>query len=80
MYYVCMLGHVISTCLSCELLHFSIQMVLKVHNVDGSTKMIAIHEQMNTRDVCILLAERNHKPIGPNWTLVEKLNDLHLGE
>ena len=56
------------------------QMVLKVHNVDGSTKMIAIHEQMNTRDVCILLAERNHKPIGPNWTLVERLTELHLGE
>ena len=55
-------------------------MVLKVHNVDGSTKMIAIHEQMNARDVCILLAERNHKPIGPNWTLVEKLADLHLGK
>ena len=54
-------------------------MVLKVHNVDGSTKMIAIHEQMNARDVCILLAERNHKPIGPNWTLVERLADLHLG-
>ena len=56
------------------------QMVLKVHNVDGSTKMIAIHEQMNARDVCILLAERNHKQIGPNWTLVERLTDLHLGE
>jgi hypothetical protein len=54
------------------------KMVLKVHNVDGSTKMIAIHEQMNARDVCILLAERNHKPIGPNWTLVERLADLHL--
>ena len=48
--------------------------------MDGSTKMIAIHEQMNARDVCILLAERNHKPIGPNWTLVERLTDLHLGE
>ena len=56
-----------------------LQMVLKVHNVDGSTKMVAIHEQMNTRDVCILLAERNHKSVGPNWTLVEKLTDLHLG-
>ena len=55
------------------------QMVLKVHNVDGSTKMVAIHESMNSRDVCILLAERNHQEIGPNWTLVEKLTDLHLG-
>ena len=54
-------------------------MVLKVHNVDGSTKMVAIHEVMNARDVCILLAERNHQEIGPNWTLVEKLTDLYLG-
>lgn len=54
-------------------------MVLKVHNVDGSTKMVAIHESMNARDVCILLAERNHQEIGPNWTLVEKLTDLYLG-
>ncbi len=56
------------------------QMVLKVHNVDGSTKMVAIHEAMNARDVCILLAERNHQEVGPNWTLVERLADLHLGE
>ena len=54
-------------------------MVLKVHNVNGSTKMVAIHEAMNARDVCILLAERNHQEIGPNWTLVEKLTDLYLG-
>ncbi len=55
-------------------------MVLKVHNVDGSTKMVAIHEAMNARDVCILLAERNHQEVGPNWTLVERLADLHLGK
>jgi len=28
-----------------------VQMVLKVHNVDGSTKMVAIHETMNAKDV-----------------------------
>ncbi len=55
-------------------------MVLKVHNVDGSTKMVAIHDGMNARDVCFLLAERNHKELGPNWTLVERLPDLHLGK
>lgn len=54
-------------------------MVLKVHNIDGSTKMVAVHETMNVRDVCILLAERNHQEMGPNWTLVERLTDLHLG-
>lgn len=54
-------------------------MVLKVYNVDGSTKMVAVHQSMNVRDVCILLAERNHQQMGPNWTLVERLSDLHLG-
>ena len=53
--------------------------MLKVHNIDGSTKMVAVHETMNVRDVCILLAERNHQEMGPNWTLVERLADLHLG-
>lgn len=57
-----------------------LQMVLKAHNIDGSTKMVAIHEGMNVRDVCILLAERNHQELGPNWTLVERLSDLHLGK
>ena len=56
-----------------------LQMVLKVYNIDGSTKMVAIHETMNARDVCILLAERNHQQMGPNWTLVERLSELHLG-
>lgn len=66
-------------CCSCTTTLSFLQMVLKAHNVDGSTKMVAIHEGMNVRDVCILLAERNHQEIGPNWTLVERLTDLHLG-
>ena len=55
-------------------------MVLKVYNVDGGAKMVAIHAGMSAKDVCILLAERNHQEMGPNWTLVERLTDLHLGE
>lgn len=42
--------------------------------------MVAIHETMTSKDVCILLAERNHQEMGPNWTLVERLSDLHLGK
>ena len=41
--------------------------------------MIAVHESMTARDVCFLLADRNHQELGPNWTIVEKLTDLHLG-
>ena len=54
-------------------------MVLKAYNVDGSSKMIAIHGGMSARDVCFMLADRNHLDLGPNWTIVEKLTDLHLG-
>lgn len=70
-----------TTPLSCghNMTVYSVQMVLKVYNIDGSTKMVAVHEAMNVRDVCILLAERNHQDMGPNWTLVERLADLHLG-
>ena len=56
------------------------QMVLKAYNVDGSSKMIAIHGGMSAREVCFMLADRNHQDLGPNWTIVEKLTDLHLGK
>eukprot|EP00731_Ephydatia_muelleri_P031946 Em0023g453a len=54
------------------------KMVLKVFSIDGSSKMVAIHNGMNARDVCLLLAERNHLDIGPNWTVVENITDLQL--
>lgn len=41
--------------------------------------MVAIHEGMTARDVCVMLAERNHQDMGPNWTIVEKIPELHLG-
>ena len=42
--------------------------------------MVAIHEGMTARDACVLLAERNHQDMGPNWTIIERIPDLHLGE
>lgn len=54
------------------------KVVLKVFSIDGSSKMVAIHNGMNSRDVCLLLAERNHLDIGPNWTVVENITDLQL--
>lgn len=42
-------------------------------------KTVAITEGMTARDVCFLLAEKNHQDLGPNWTIVEKIPDLHLG-
>lgn len=43
-------------------------------------KTVAITEGMTARDVCFLLAEKNHQDLGPNWTIVEKIPDLHLGK
>ena len=62
-----------------DLILLIFQIVLKAHNVDGSTKMVAVHEGMTARDMCVMLAERNHQELGPNWTVVEKIPDLHLG-
>ena len=53
---------------------------MKAISVDGSSKMAVVDEQMDARDVCIILAEKNHQNFGPNWTLVERLEDLELGE
>jgi len=42
--------------------------------------MAVVDEQMDARDVCVILAEKNHQNFGPNWTLVERLEDLELGK
>jgi hypothetical protein len=55
------------------------KVVLKAYNIDGSSKMVAITDNMKARDVCFFLAERNHQELGPNWTILEKIPDLHLG-
>ena len=47
--------------------------------MDGSAKMVEVHASMSAKDLCILLAKKNHEEMGPNWTLVERLTDLHLG-
>jgi len=52
---------------------------VKAISVDGSSKMAVVDEQMDARDVCMVLAEKNHQSFGPNWTLVERLEDLELG-
>jgi len=55
-------------------------MVLKAISIDGSSKMAVVDENMNARDSCMVLAEKNHQNFGPNWTLVERLDDFELGK
>lgn len=54
-------------------------MIVKAINDDGSSKMVEIIEQMDAFDVCIILADRNHKTLEPNWTLVERLEEFEIG-
>ena len=53
-------------------------MIVKVINNDGSSKMVLINGQMDTHDVCMMLAEKNHQSLDPNWTLMERLEDFEL--
>lgn len=53
---------------------------MKAISIDGSSKMAVVDENMNSRDVCEILAEKNHQNFGPNWTLVERLDDFELGK
>ena len=53
---------------------------MKAISIDGSSKMAVVDETMNARDVCMILAEKNHQNFGPNWTLVERLEDFELGK
>ena len=56
------------------------QVIVKAVNADGSTKMMVADETMTAWDVCKILVEKNRTQLGPNWTLVERLPHLHLGE
>ena len=54
-------------------------MIVKVINDNGSSKMVVINEQLDAYDVCMMLTEKNHQTLEPNWTLVERLEDFELG-
>ena len=42
--------------------------------------MVTITEGMTAQDLCFHLAGRFNQEPGPNWTIVEKLPSLHLGD
>lgn len=56
------------------------QVIVKAVNADGSTKMMVADETMTAWDVCKILVEKNRTQLGPNWTLIERIPHLHLGE
>ena len=54
------------------------RVVLKIYDINMSYKMVVIDENMNSRNVCSVMAEKNHQIPGPNWCLVESLGTLGL--
>lgn len=54
--------------------------VIKVFNNDGSNKTVVIEEGMTASVVCYLLVSKNHFEESPNWTLIERLGNVGLGE
>jgi len=53
---------------------------VKAISIDGSSKMAVVDGSMDARDVCMILAAKNHQDFGPNWTLIERLKDFELGK
>jgi len=53
---------------------------VKAISIDGSSKMAVVDGSMDARDVCMILAAKNHQDFGPNWTLIERLEDFELGK
>ena len=56
------------------------QLIIKAVNADGSTKMAVVDDSMTVWDVCLLLVDKNRTQLGPNWTLMERIPSLHLGQ
>ena len=54
------------------------RVVLKIYDINMSYKMVIIDENMTSRSVCTIMAEKNHQVPGPNWCLVEYLSSLGL--
>ena len=54
------------------------RVVLKIYDINMSYKMVIIDENMTSRSVCAVMAEKNHQIPGPNWCLVEHLSSLGL--
>lgn len=52
---------------------------IKVFNNDGSNKTVVVEEGMTAAVVCYLLVSKNHFEESPNWTIIERLGDVSLG-
>lgn len=56
------------------------KLFIKAFTLDGSGKSLLVDEGMSVAHVCRLLADKNHVPMDPKWTVVEHLPDLFMGK
>lgn len=56
------------------------KVAIKVFNNDGSNKTVVVEEGMSAAVVCYLLVSKNHFEESPNWTIIERLEDVGLGK
>ncbi|XP_043803822.1 amyloid beta A4 precursor protein-binding family B member 1-interacting protein-like isoform X3 [Apis laboriosa] len=54
------------------------KLFIKAFTLDGSGKSLLVDEGMSVAHVCRLLADKNHVPMDPKWTVVEHLPDLFM--
>ncbi|XP_042895717.1 abnormal cell migration protein 10 isoform X2 [Parasteatoda tepidariorum] len=51
---------------------------IKAFSADNSAKSLLVDERMTVGQVCRLLADKNHVPMDPRWTLVENIPELFM--
>lgn len=62
-----------------KLEHASVRrLFVKAFSIDGASKSLLVDERMTCGYVTRLLADKNHVPMEPNWSLIEHLPDLQM--
>ncbi|XP_014676913.1 PREDICTED: growth factor receptor-bound protein 14-like, partial [Priapulus caudatus] len=56
----------------------SMTVMLNFYNNDNSYKQLLIEEHLRAKDVCHLLAMKNHVPEEKSWAIVEHIEELGL--
>ncbi|GIY74343.1 ras-associated and pleckstrin homology domains-containing protein 1 [Caerostris extrusa] len=51
---------------------------IKAFSADNSAKSLLVDERMTVGQVCRLLADKNHVPMDPRWSLVEYIPELFM--
>jgi amyloid beta A4 precursor protein-binding family B protein 1-interacting protein len=57
-----------------------LQLFVRAHTTDGSSKSILVDEAMRVAEVIQMLITKNHVTLSVKWSLVEQLPDLYMGQ